>query len=91
MVTDDENLAAIDQWCQDCGVDTTNLKFHIIPGSLMNAVYGLTGSNRYPNDLTIVSLTGIDIMPLVMPRFEVGGRWFDDIVDNNSYRETHKY
>lgn len=26
-------------------------------------------------------------MRLAIPRFEVGGRWFDDVVDNNARRE----
>jgi hypothetical protein len=29
-------------------------------------------------------------MAIVIPRFEVGGRWFDDVVDNNRMREESK-
>lgn len=53
----------------------------------MNANYGLTKDNAYPSDTTIISVTGINIDKIVLKRFEVGGRWFDDIVDNNLSRE----
>ena len=29
-------------------------------------------------------------MRIVIPRLEIGGRWFDDIVDNNIWREEEK-
>ena len=57
-----------------------------IRGSLMNQVYGLTGTNAYPDRLDIVSIVG-NTVPLTMDRFNWGGRWFDDIVDNNAHRE----
>ena len=63
---------------------------YIISGDTMNKVYHLTGSNAYPNDLTIVSIKLEDMenaMAVVMPRFQIGARWFDDIVDNNARRE----
>lgn len=55
----------------------------------MNQKYQLTGSNRYSNDLTFVSflLDGLDIGKLSMLKIRIGARWFDDIVDNNAYRE----
>ena len=59
----------------------------------MNINYGLTGTNKYKDDLTIVSIKNEDIKDLsaiIMPRFEVGGRWFDDVVDNNVRREKSK-
>jgi hypothetical protein len=54
----------------------------------MNTYYGLKGSNAYPNDLTIVSVTDINQIKIAWARFGVGGRWFDDIVDNNARREV---
>ena len=92
MSSDEENLQAITDWLREHGAIGYNANpiFHIITGELMNAVYELTGSNAYPNDCTIVSVTGIDQMKIVIPRFEVGGRWFDDIVDNNARREEEK-
>ena len=55
----------------------------------MNDTYGLTGRNAYSDDLSIVSVTDINQMKVTLPRFEVGGRWFDDIVDNNAMRERN--
>lgn len=63
---------------------------YVIKGGVMNMAYGLTGDNAYPNDCTLVSVKladMVDAMKVVMPRFQIGGRWFDDIVDNNARRE----
>ena len=89
MTTDEENLGAIKDWLNSHGaiIDGVEPTFHIISGELMNTVYGLTGRNTYPDDLSIVSVTEINQMKITIPRFEVGGRWFDDIVDNNAMRE----
>lgn len=59
----------------------------VFSGKLMNDTYDLTGDNRYPDDLTIVSIMGINQMKVAIPRFTIGARWFDDIVDNNKIRE----
>ena len=89
MDTDEGNLNAIQRWLGDhkALLENTEPTFHITAGKLMNDTYGLTGTNAYPDDLNIISVTDIDQMAIVMPRFEVGGRWFDDIVDNNLSRE----
>ena len=58
-------------------------------GKLMNKVYGLTDDNAYPDRLDIVSIVG-NTVPMTMRRFEFGGRWFDDIVDNNAWRENNR-
>jgi hypothetical protein len=63
---------------------------YIIKGKTMNTVYGLTGDNAYPDDTNIVSIKLEDMensMAVVMPRFQIGARWFDDIVMNNAARE----
>ena len=63
---------------------------YVINGDVMNDAYGLTGSNAYPDDLHIVcvDLNDIDnVDKLVVARFGFGGRWFDDVVDNNARRE----
>lgn len=60
-------------------------------GKLMNRHYGLVGNNAYPDDLgfIVVKLSDIeDINKIALPMREVGGRWFTDIVDNNSRHET---
>jgi Ser-tRNA(Ala) deacylase AlaX len=63
---------------------------YIIKGKTMNDVYMLTGNNKYPDGCTIVSIKLEDMensMAVVIPRFNIGARWFDDIVMNNAARE----
>ena len=50
----------------------------------MNDKYNLTDNNAYKEDLTIVSVIDINPLKIALKRFSVGGRWFDDIVDNNN-------
>jgi len=61
-----------------------------ITGKFMNTMYNLSGRNRYPDDLTIVSIP-LDSFKnqnkLPMFKIQMGARWFDDIVDNNARRE----
>ena len=89
LTSDEENLNAVKEWLNVHGaiLEGKEPTFHIITGDLMNVIYELTGSNAYAEDLTIVSVTDINQMAIIIPRFEVGGRWFDDIVDNNAMRE----
>lgn len=70
-----------------------NEDVYVTSGKMMNDSYGLTGKNRYQDDLTLVSVkldSMENAMSIVYPRFGIGGRWFDDIVANNEYfeRET---
>ena len=63
---------------------------YITKGSTMNNVYGLTGNNRYPSDCTIASVKLTDMenySNIILPRFNIGGRWLDDIIANNLDRE----
>lgn len=86
----EENFEAVMDWLVNLGaiIEGQEPTFHIITGEFMNAIYGLTDSNAYPNNLTIVSVTNINHMKIALARFGVGGRWFDDIVDNNARREV---
>ena len=70
-------------------LDNKELVFYIIKGQTMNEIYQLTNNNAYPNDLNIVSFDNdaLIISNLIIKRFEIGGKWFDDIVDNNALRE----
>ena len=92
LSADEENLNAVENWLKEHGaiIEGKEPIFHIITGRLMNKVYELIGNNSYANSLTLVSVTNIDQMKIALPRFEVGGRWFDDIVDNNARREETK-
>ena len=63
-------------------------------GKLMNETYGLHGNNAYPEDLNLASimLTSFregTLGKLALARFQFGGRWFNDIVDNNASRENN--
>lgn len=58
--------------------------FHAITGKYMNEAYKLEGNVRYGDDITLVCVTGINQMAFAIPRFNYGGRWFDDIVTNNA-------
>ena len=87
-------LDSIDAFIQDIGQRAgyihDSIEVYITKGKLMNEVYGLTDSNAYKDDLTIVSikLSDIkDISSILLYRFSIGGRWFDDIVDNNYLRQ----
>ena len=66
---------------------TENPVVYVTKGHVMNLVYDLTDNNAYNNDLTIVSVIDIDLVKVALKRFSVGGRWFDDIIDNNVRRE----
>lgn len=74
-------------WLRERGISTEGVEVWITKGKVMNENYGLTDYNAYPDDLTIVSLLNIDLSKLVVMRFGFGGRWFDDIVDNNDRRQ----
>lgn len=65
-------------------------EFVTFKGKDMNEVYGLTGNNRYQDDLTFLafSLDGLNMGKLAMFKIALGDRWFDDIVDNNRRREN---
>ena len=62
---------------------------YIISGAEMNKHYHLTDSNAYPDDISIVciKLENFDSSMVMNARFSSGGRWFDDIVDNNRARQ----
>lgn len=90
LTSDEENLNDVKEWLAENGAILNDFEpqFHIITGKLMNEIYGLTDTNAYPEDLTIVSVTDIYTLKIALARFQVGGRWFDDIVDNNARREV---
>lgn len=65
-----------------CGAE--GAKGYVTKGKVMNEICHLTGSNAYPDDLTIFSIDkykGLAIM--------FGARWMDDIISNNADREGY--
>lgn len=92
--SEEESLNQIIGWIKEKSEVANPISIHIISGQIMNDNYGLTGNNTYPKDLTLISIKLEDIKnvnAIVIPRFEVGGRWFDDIVNNNAMREENNH
>lgn len=84
------NLDSLDDYAKYlddiCGLKDGAV-FHIIDGNEMNNFYCLHGKTAYPGDLHIVAIKLDDLVNpnnIIMKRFEFGGRWFDDVVDNNA-------
>ena len=59
---------------------------YVFKGKDMDNFFGLTGDNRYQDDLTFICfpLDGLDIGRLAMFKLKSELRWFDDICDNLS-------
>lgn len=73
--------------------DIETFEFYTWKGKLMNQIYMLTGSNAYPEDLTFVSIPlnmFKNIGKLAILKLQLGARWLDDIVDNNSLQELEE-
>lgn len=73
----------------ECGLEDDAV-FHVIDGNELNRFYMLSGDNAYPSDLHIVVIELSDLVSpnkIYLKRFGFGGRWFDDVVDNNARRE----
>ena len=90
---DEKNLKELLDWVREL----TPLKredVYAVEGAVMNRVYHLTGTNAYPEkDCTLVCIKLSDMenhRAVIYPRFQIGGRWFTDIVDNNARREEEK-
>lgn len=87
--TSKDNLNDLIKWLNIHNCHMVNPDIYVISGELMNVYYGLTGNNAYPDDLHIVCirLADLDNVPgIIIPRFQIGGRWFNDVVDNNARR-----
>lgn len=92
MSIDQGNLNALMNWVA-AHTKVINRRVYVTTGKLMNTSYLLSGTNAYPDDVNIVSIKSTDIgslNELSIPRFQVGGRWMYDIVENNVRREMEK-
>jgi hypothetical protein len=65
-----------------CGAE--GAKGYVTTGKVMNEICHLTGSNAYPDDLTIFSIDKFKGLAIT-----VGARWMDDIIANNADREGY--
>ena len=90
--TSEDSLSQVSDWLKNKDALTSEPSFYIITGKFMSDYYELTGTNRYQDDLNIVSVDPkcINLGKVIIARFESGGRWFNDIVDNNEDREQEK-
>lgn len=82
--TSDESLNGYIEWLnENTGCFKGEPEFWIISGETMNCEYN--PRKYYPDNLQIVCVkldTFLDIGKLVLSRFNIGARWFDDVVDN---------
>ena len=92
LVTTEDSLSQLSDWLKSKDALTSEPSFYVITGKFMSDYYKLTGTNRYQDDLNIVSVDPecINLGKVIIARFESGGRWFDDIVDNNASHEEEK-
>lgn len=68
-------------------------RLYVINGSYMNDAYGFTDDNAYDDDTTICCVRLADIEDanvIAIPRREIGGRWFTDVVDNKVYWQNNE-
>ena len=86
----DKNLISLSNWIKEYSEVSEPLNMFLIKGNVMNREYGLTEKNRYPDNYSIVcvELKDIkDVKKIIIPRFQVNGRWFDDVVNNDRFRQ----
>ena len=92
LSTDEENLTDVYNYFEE-NFGLVERKCYVISGKQMNKHYSLTGNNAYPDDVSIVCFpldNFVNKNKLVIDRFNFGGRWFNDVVDNNALREKRK-
>ena len=65
-----------------CGAE--GAKGYVTKGKVMNEICHLTGSNAYPDDLTIFSIDKYNGLAIMF-----GARWMDDILSSNADREGY--
>ena len=84
----EESIPDLIKWLEENTTFTADeVIVYVTKGYIMNLAYDLVEDNAYNDDLTIVSIIDIDSMKIALKRFSIGGRWFDDIVDNNTMRK----
>lgn len=82
----DENYQFIQSWINMMRANTEPITYlYNIKGKTMNRIFRLKGDARYPSGLNIVSIDNkfIDKRKIGSMRFDIGARWFKDIVDHN--------
>ena len=91
---EDNSIQFFVNWVSDlAGTQNNVVIVYKIKGAMLNEAWSLTGDNRYPDDLNIVAISFDQIAfpgKLAIPRFNVGARWWSDILENNLRREQEK-
>lgn len=96
MALDEENLAAVAQaFCDEKLVkdDKEKIDAYTWTGAVMNAIYGLTGENAYPDDLPFLSIDTDSFDGegnLNVFKMMIGARWLDDIIRNNEFNQQEQ-
>ena len=70
---------------RETGFNEKDLIGYLYDGKMMNTAFKLTGDNAYPEDLQFISVPNY-YNPFV--KLQLGARWFDDIVSNNTIRQN---
>jgi hypothetical protein len=86
-ITNKQSNKELEKALRENGYTEDDILAYHYSGKDMNEKYNLTGDNRYPDDLTFLT-----IPKFYNPMFKMlaGARWFDDIVTNNLEREMEK-
>lgn len=87
---DNDNLEWLKNWFNSYGCTMLKEDFYVIKGKMMNHKYHLTGNNAYPDNINILVIKLEDLSnveAIAVPRFEISGRWFTDIVEGNKSYE----
>lgn len=84
LLLSDQSTSAMEDSLRSYGYDKEELLVYYTDGETLNSYYGLTGDNRYAEDLTIVFVPDF-YNPIA--KITTGARWFDDVVANNRRRE----
>ena len=91
MDASEENLQAIVDDLKENTNITLPVNFYKWSGELFNDMFELTDANAYQNDLTFLAIdldnwSALGNLPIY--KMQVGARWLDDIVDNNTVRQN---
>lgn len=86
-VHDKKGMRELERELRENGFTAEDMVVYWFKGSDMNKKYHLTDDNAYSDDLTFAVIPNF-----YNPIFKlcIGARWFDDIVQNNAYREAEK-
>lgn len=80
-----KGLDKLEKLLRDTGFTEKHCIGYHFKGEVMNRLCKLTGDNAYPDDLTFLVIPNY-YNPMV--KLQVGARWFDDILANNSIKQN---